>query len=377
MRTIDAAVLHGPRDLRIEEVSLDLPAAGEVRVDVRAAGVCHTDYHRYVGEMADAYPVVLGHEGAGVVEAVGDGVTGLSPGDRVVLTVTTCCGSCGPCCRGEPFLCANDDPVHRGRLLDGTRRLSLDGDPVDHFFAQSSFAQQAVVPATTAVPVPPSVPFEVAALLGCGASTGVGSVLSTADVEPGSSVAVFGCGGVGTSAVLGAAVVHADPCLAVDVVAERRETATALGATHAVDPERTDPVDRVRRLTGEGVDYAFECTGKPSVQTTALAATRPGGTTVMVGGGGGSDGPRLDARRDLVPGGKTVVGSVVGSLRPSADVPRYAQLYEQGVLDLDALVTRRYDLDDLSRAFADLKTGVGVRGVVTFDEGARAGQRLV
>jgi S-(hydroxymethyl)glutathione dehydrogenase/alcohol dehydrogenase len=211
------------------------------------------------------------------------------------------------------------------------------------------------------------VPFDVAALLGCGGSTGVGAVLSTAGVEPGRSVAVLGCGGVGTSAVLGATVVGASPCVAVDVVSNRLATATRLGATHAVDAGVTDPVDEIRALTDGGVDYAVECTGRPRVQEQALAATRSGGTTVMVGGGSAEDPPRIDPERDFLPGGKTIVGSVVGSLCPHEDVPRYARLYEAGRLELDALVTHRYALADLPRAFENLADGVGVRGVVTFE----------
>jgi S-(hydroxymethyl)glutathione dehydrogenase/alcohol dehydrogenase len=366
MRTVEAAVSYGPRELEITEVGLDDPEADEVLVDMRAVGVCHTDYARYANSQESGSPVVLGHEGAGVVKAVGERVTTLDPGDRVVLTVTTQCGSCGPCQRGEPFLCANDGPIHNGRMPDGTRRLSLDGAPVDHFFAQSSFAEQAVVPATTAVPIPDSVPLDVACLLGCGATTGIGAVLSTADVSPGESVAVFGCGGVGTSALLGAELIGASPLVAVDVDRRRLAAAADFGATHTVDPTDGNPVDHIETVTDGGPAYTIECSGAPQAQQQALAAVRKGGTAVMVGGGHDN---RLEIHpeRDLLPGGKTVVGSVAGSVQPKHDVPRYARLYADGHLDLDVLVSQRYDLTELETAFEHLEQGEGLRGVVTFE----------
>ncbi|WP_276259602.1 Zn-dependent alcohol dehydrogenase [Haloglomus litoreum] len=367
MPVIEAAVLEGPRELNIERVELDEPRSDEVLVDIRAVGVCHTDHARYAGEADIDLPAVLGHEGAGVVEAVGDRVSSVEPGDRVVLSVTTHCGSCGSCDRGEPFLCENDGPVHQGHMLDGTRRLSRDGESLSHFFAQSSFAERAVVPASTAVPIPDDVPLEAAALLGCGASTGIGSVLSTADVDPGSSVAVFGCGGVGMSALLGADAVGTSPLVTVDIAENRLEAAADLGATHTVNSAEEDPVERIEALTDGGPDYTFECIGNQQVQEQALASARSGGTAVMVGGAHGEERLGVHPRRDLLPGGKTIIGSVAGSLRPHYDIPRYARMYADGHLDLDALVTHTYDLDELDTAFERMEAGEGIRGVVTFD----------
>ncbi|WP_312621188.1 zinc-binding dehydrogenase [Haloarcula sp. 1CSR25-25] len=205
------------------------------------------------------------------------------------------------------------------------------------------------------------------ALLGCCASTGVGSVLSTATVEPASSVAVFGCGGVGMSAVLGGVTVGASPLVAVDMATNRLEMAAELGATHTVDPRSADVVEHVVDLTHGGADYTFECSGNQQAGEQALAATRKGGTVVMVGGGDPENSLSVHPNRDLVPGGKTIVGSVAGSLRPHEDIPRYARLCADGHLNLDALITHRYDLSKLPSAFETMAAGAGVRGVVTFD----------
>jgi Zn-dependent alcohol dehydrogenase len=368
MRTIDAAVLDGPESIRIETLELADPQRDEVLVDVRAVGVCHTDIHQYLGDGEVSYPVVLGHEAAGVVRETGPGVSGLDPGDHVVLAVITHCGRCPACERGQPYHCENDiDIAFGGGLVDGTRRLSVDGEPVNHFFAQSSFATSAVVPAQTAVRVPDDVPFAPAALLGCGASTGIGAVLNTAGVEPGASVAVFGTGGVGASALLGARAVGATPRIAVDVVPAKLDAAADLGATHTVDASETDPVERVRELTDGGAAYTFECLGAPEVMEQTVAAAREGGTATLVGAHHGGETFAVDPWRDMLPGGKTVRGCVAGSMRPAVDIPRYVAMYRDGLLELDALVSARYELAEVESALQDAMEGTGFRTVLTVD----------
>jgi len=369
MHEIEAAVLRGPGELSVESLTLDDPGRNEVLVDIRATGVCGTDVHAYHGNTPAPYPVVLGHESAGVVVETGPGVSDLDPGEHVVLAVITHCGHCAACERGEPYHCEGDiDLAFGGTLPGGERRLSKDGEPINHFFAQSSFATKTVVPAQTAVPLPRDVPFAAGALLGCGAATGIGAVYNTAAVEPGGSVAVFGCGGVGTSAVLAANSVGATPLIAVDIDPVKRELGADLGATHTVDPAADDPVERIRDLTDGGVTYAFECIGNTTVMEQAIAATREGGTATLVGAHHGDDTITVDPTRDVLPGGKTIRGCVAGSMRPAVDIPRYARLYERSALDLDALVSQEFGLGETERAVDAFESGEGIRNVVRLDK---------
>ncbi|QCC48987.1 alcohol dehydrogenase catalytic domain-containing protein [Halobellus limi] len=365
MREIEAAVVRSPGEHAVETVTLEDPEPGEVLVDVRATGVCHTDYHAYTSEDTD-FPIVLGHEGAGVVEAVGDGVATVEPGDRVVLWVLPSCGDCERCRSGRPYLCQARRET-RGRMMDGTRRLSRGGEPIDHFYAQSSFASMAVVPERQVVPVPDEVPFETGALLGCGVTTGLGAVSNVTEVDGGESVAVFGCGGVGAGAVLAAKAVSAGTIVAVDLDADTLETMAEIGATHTVNAGETDPVDEIEALTG-GVDYAFECIGTPQTVQQAIASLAPGGTAAITGT---SSTPPAEIDLGRFTKGISVVGNIVGFTQPRVDIPRYARMYLNGDLDLDAVLTRRYDLDELDEAFAALDAGEVIRSVVEFDERAR------
>ena len=364
MREIDAAVVRGPEEHAVEAVTLDDPESGEVLVDVRATGVCHTDYHAYTSERTD-FPIVLGHEGAGVVEAVGDGVSTVEPGDRVVLWVLPSCGDCEYCRSGRPYLCQARRET-RGRMMDGTRRLGRDGKAINHFYAQSSFASMAVVPERQVIPVPDEVPFEIGALLGCGVTTGLGAVSNITEVGSGESVAVFGCGGVGAGAVLAANAVSAGPIVAVDLDADTLETMAEIGATHTVDAGDEDPVAEIEALTG-GVDYAFECIGTPQTVQQAVASLGPGGTAAITGT---SSTPPAEIDLGQFTKGISVVGNIVGFTQPRVDIPRYAAMYQNGDLDLETILTRRYELDELDEAFAALDAGEGIRSVVRFDEGA-------
>lgn len=361
MREVEAAVLRGERDLSYETVRLDDPKRDEVRVDVRATGVCHTDFHAYADEVER--PVVLGHEGAGVVEEVGEDVTSVEPGDHVVLFVLPTTADSTYTHQGKPYL----DQVRKeidGTMLDGTRRLHAEDGPLDHFYAQSSFATKAVVHERTAVRVDDDAPLAVASLLACGATTGIGAVHNTADVDAGETVAVVGCGGVGLSAVMGAKAASAGEIIAVDVVESKLDAASEFGATATVHAGEEDVLARVEEITDGGVDYALECIGRPETVRQSFSMLAPGGTAVVTGTS--STGPvEIDAGRFTK--GVSLVGNVVGSARPHVDVPRYLQLYQNGDLPLDELITRRYDLTELDEAFEAMERGEVLRSVVTYD----------
>ncbi|ELY61987.1 alcohol dehydrogenase catalytic domain-containing protein [Natronococcus jeotgali] len=364
MTEITAAVLEGPRDLSIESIELAEPKADEVRVDLKATGVCHTDHHRYVGTSDAPYPIVLGHEGAGVVDAVGENVTSVEPGDHVVLWVLPFCRECAFCERGDPHLCSRRSAVKGGTLLDGTRRLSRGEEKVNHFYGQSSFASHCVVAEQTAVKIPESLPFPEASLLGCGAITGLGAVVNTADVSIGEPAAVFGCGGVGSSAILGASLAGANPIIAVDIEDETLATVADLGATHTINSSETDPVREISRLTDGGVKYAFECTSIPGVIEQAVEAVQPGGTVVATTT---SSADPLQIAPGELTYGKRIVGNVGGSAQPSIDIPRFATLAQSGRLPLEKLVSQTYSLDQLDEAFEAIENGNGIRGVVTYE----------
>ncbi|HUF37995.1 MAG TPA: Zn-dependent alcohol dehydrogenase [Anaerolineales bacterium] len=364
---IKAALFHAPsRPFEIRALQLERPRAGEVLVEMGAAGVCHSDWHLMTGATRHPVPVVPGHEGAGVVSAVGAGVERIKTGDRVALNWAPSCGECFYCSRGRPSLCRTYiEPIWGGTMLDGTTRLSLDGRPVYHFSALACFAERIVVPEVCCVPVPPEVPVEVAALIGCAVTTGVGAVQNTAKVEPGSTVAVIGAGGVGLSVVLGARLAGADRIIAVDIHESKGDLALELGATDFVvnGPEATG---EIRRLTGgRGADYVFEAVGLPALQEQALEAARPGGTIVLVGispMGSATNLPGAVLTREE----KTVMGSYYGTADPAHEFPRLAALYLNSRLDLDRLVTKRYRLEQINEAYADMVAGEGARGVVVF-----------
>jgi alcohol dehydrogenase len=349
----------------VTELDLAPPGPGEALVRLHAAGVCHSDLNAVDGTVPTRCPAVLGHEGAGVVEQAGEGVA-LAPGTPVVLSWLPACGVCEECLRDLPHLCANAwAGMAKGGLLDGRPRLSRDGDPIYHYCFLSSFAEYAVVPARCCVPMPPGVPFEIAALVGCAVTTGTGAVWRTAGVRPGERVCVIGCGGVGMSAVLGAAAVGADPIVAIDVSEEKLAAALSFGATHAVrwadGAEQT--AQRVREAAGGGVDYAFEATGRTEAGLAAFLSTRARGAAVLIGI------PAEDAVLPLpalqIPRlERRVLGSVYGSARPERDFHTLLALHAQGKLPLDRLVARRLPLDAIEDAFDLLRGGTTLRVVL-------------
>jgi Zn-dependent alcohol dehydrogenase len=364
---IRAAVLEeigGPMPL--QELELERPRAHEVLVRIEASGVCHSDQNAIDGTAATRCPAVLGHEGAGVVEAVGDGVATVRPGDHVALSWAPSCGSCEECLRELPQICSTAWPaMSAGGLADGTTRLSRGGEPVYHYSFISSFADRSVVPERSCVRIPDDVPFEIAALVGCAVTTGVGAVWRTAGVRPGDRVAVIGCGGVGLSAVLAAAAAGAETIVAVDLSAEKAEEAKELGATDAVawqgSPDAT--AEAVRGLARGGVDYAVEATGRPDAMLTAFLSTRARGAAVLIGI------PREDAVLSVpaltIPRmERRILGSLYGSSRPERDFVTILDLYRRGRLPLDKLVSHRFPFDRVGDAFDVLRSGVARRVVL-------------
>jgi len=336
-------------------------------VRMAATGVCHSDYSVVTGVMPTELPCVLGHEGAGVVEEVGPDVRGLAAGDRVVLCWVQQCGSCFYCRGGQPHLCEVGGRVNaRFRMPDGTTRVHHAGVDLQAFSGLGAMAERVVAPAAAVVRLPEDLPPERAALIGCAVMTGVGAVLNTAAVVPGSRVAVFGCGGVGLNVIQGAVLAGAETVVAVDVQPRKLEFARAFGATHAVDASRQDPVAAIRELTaGRGADYAFEAAGRKDSVEQAYTATRRGGTCVVIGIGSKSESasvnlfflPLLDKR---------LVGCWFGGTDVRRDLPRLLEHHRAGRLKLDELVTGTYRLDQVNQAFADLADGVNARGVIRF-----------
>jgi NDMA-dependent alcohol dehydrogenase len=363
---VRAAVLAAVNEpLAVEDVELADPGAGEVVVRLEASGVCHSDWNVVSGATPNPLPAVLGHEGAGVVEAVGAGVATVGEGDHVVLSWLPACGSCFYCVQGRPSLCEHAmEGMFEGTLPSGALRLSKNGSPLYHYSFLSTFAERCIVPEECCVRIRADAPLEVAALVGCAVMTGIGAAINRARVEPGSTVAVFGAGGVGLSVVLGAVLAGARDIVAVDPVPFKRELALELGATHAVDPKSEDAPALLRELTdGRGADYAFDSAGYPGVVAQAYAATRRGGTVVCIGippVGAEASLPGPSLPRDE----KIVTGSFYGSCRPHVDMPLVLDLYMDGRLPLDKLVSRTYPLDGVNEAFAAMNDGEVARAVL-------------
>ncbi|HEY8476804.1 MAG TPA: Zn-dependent alcohol dehydrogenase [Chloroflexota bacterium] len=363
-----AAVLHQVNSpLAIEEVQVDAPKHGEVLVRMAASGVCHSDLHVIKGDLAAPLPAILGHEGAGVVEAVGDGVTTVRPGDHVILLFRASCGRCRYCSLGRPALCGFGTQIRwSGRLADGTSRFRLGGQEIKHFAGVSSFAEYTVVPEQGVVPIRKDVPLDRAALVGCGVMTGIGAVVNAAKVEAGSSVLVIGAGGVGLNVVQGANLVSAEKIIVADVRDNKLEMARTFGATHCINAAQHDVVEAVKELTdGEGVDYAFEVIGNPTTIRQAFDATRKGGTAIIVGLA------PMQAEMSLRPADfmlqeKTLKGTLYGSARPRVDMPRILDLYLAGKVKLDELITRRYSIEGINDAFQALERGEVARSVIVY-----------
>ncbi len=360
-----AVVCHELNKISVEDVSIDPPKAGEVAIGMAATGVCHSDLSVINGTIPIPLPCVLGHEGAGIIESVGEGVTNVAPGDHVIMSFVPNCGECFHCLRGQAFLCTALPPT--GRQLDGTSRLRLGDQELGAMTGLGNMAEKVVCPAMNVVKIEPDVPLKTAALVGCGVTTGVGAAINTAKVEPGSSVAVFGCGGVGLSIIQGARIAGADRIIAVDLAANKLEMSTRFGATDTVNAGDGDPVSRVKELTGGiGADYAFEAIGVPAVVQQAYMATRRGGSTIVVGVGKVVEQISFNALMMSLEG-KTVYGCMYGSANPRVDFPKLLDLSARGKLDLDGMVTNTYTIDEAPQAFEDLEKGINARGVIVFE----------
>ena len=358
-----AAVLYEINTpLKIEEFDLPETGPNQVRVRIVASGVCHSDWHVVKGDWPHIpIPTILGHEGAGIVEEVGTQVTGVREGDHVILSWKRSCGYCEMCQKGFPTLCELPPDTSTLPRFPGKQRT------MEKMAGLGTFGTHALVPQDAVVSIDKDMPFAQAALIGCGVMTGVGAAINTAQVQQGSSVAVFGCGGVGLNCIQGAAIAGAEPIIAVDVRDNKLEMAKRFGATHTVNASQEDAVARIQELSGgPGVHYAFEAigiTGEPFLQ--AIQCTRRRGITVFVGHAPEGTPVALDAR--MLMHEKTVIGSYYGSARPHVDFSRLIRLYKAGKLNLDELVTRRYPLEGVNEAFEALGRGEVARSVLMFD----------
>jgi S-(hydroxymethyl)glutathione dehydrogenase / alcohol dehydrogenase len=358
-----AAVLHAANQpLTIEEVALTKPGSRDVLLRTAFAGLCHSDLHFIDGLYPHPTPCVLGHESAGVVEAVGDGVTYVKPGDHVITCLSVFCGTCSQCVTGHPNLCENTEV----KLPPGvSRRLSWKGgELMNQFLNLSSFGEQMLVHENSMVKIDPDIPLDRAALVGCGVMTGVGAVFNAAKVEPGSTVAVIGCGGVGLSAVNGAALAGAERIIAIDTVASKLEIARELGATDTLNVSNADAVKEVREMTGGGVHYSFEALGTKTTAEQAFGMLRPGGTATIIGMvplGVKIELHGYDFLRD-----RKLQGTSMGGNRFRVDMPRLLSLWRQGRLKLDHLISGKLKLEQINEGFAALKSGAPVRQLIDF-----------
>jgi len=359
-----AVVLTAPNEYSVQEIELDAPKADEVRIRMVATGLCQSDMSVINGKLPMPMPMVLGHEGAGVVEEVGDSVTNVVVGDHVITSFIPMCGECYFCLHQEPWLCTATD-IFSGMQPDGTSRVKLNGEYIGAFAALGNMAEQVVCPSMCVVAIDKKYDLKAAALVGCGVMTGAGAALNTAEVKPGSSAAIFGCGGVGLSALQGAKIAGANPLIAVDLSDEKLAVAREFGATHTVNAS-TDPVAQIMAITNDiGVDYAFEVIGFPAVAAQAYASTRRGGTTCMVGAGSPEQEYKFSAL-EMPLSSKKVCGCIYGSTNAKVDFAKLLAFYETGQLDLDRMCSRTYTIDEVHEGMDDLVAGKNIRGIILY-----------
>lgn len=368
-----AAVLHEPTDAEnlseaspaeLETIQVAEPIGEEVLVEITAASLCHTDLASARGHLEEQFPLVMGHEGTGIVRDIGDDVETVTLGDQVVFGRITC-GRCKYCQAGRGYLCEKRTEARkRGTLRTGDVRFSKNGDPLHHYHGVSSFAEHTIVTEDVAIPITNELPAEQATLLGCGVFTGAGAVMNTADIEAGSSIVVFGAGGVGLSAVQGARLRSATDIIAVDIAPEKLGIAEEVGTTHTIDSSNENVVECVDEITDGGVDYSFEVVGSPSVVEQAVDCLAPTGQAVLVGvPPAGKQDISLDLY-DIVVSEKDIVGSFNGSYSLPLAIPKLAKLAAKGDLRLDPLITDVKPLSELNEALDDLETGTGIRQVI-------------
>jgi len=364
-----AAILTGlDQPLEIHDVDVESPHAGEVKVRMAASGVCHSDLSVQNGTLLGMPPIVLGHEGAGIIEEVGEGVKGLKPGDHVVISWVPQCGECYFCQQGQGQLCKEaETALMTGGLLDGTTRFKWNDAPLQQMAASGTFSESSIIPATGAVKIPDDVDMKIAALIGCGVLTGVGAAMNTADIKKGDTVAVIGCGGVGLNVIQGARIKGAGEIIAIDMNETKLQMAKDFGATATINASQGDPVSQVMNMTQErGADVAFEVIGLGPTIDQAIQMTRRGGQAILVGV------PRMDVMINLpaflgvILAEKTIKGCWYGSSNVQQDVPKLIDLYKKGELKLDELISREISLDEVNEAFDAMKTGEVARSVIVY-----------
>ncbi len=363
-----AAILHSSNQpLMVQDVTMEALQPTDVLVKMRASGLCHTELEIIQGAIHVNTPMMMGHEGAGIVEAVGDAVTRVKPGDAVVCSWNPSCGHCFYCVRNQPILCETIAPAAgKGLMPDGTSRLMLDSKPLHHFSFVASHGEYTVIAEAGAIPIPQEMPLDRACLIGCGVMTGVGGALNIARVPVGANTATFGCGIVGLSAIQGARLAGAEVNIAIDLSDERLALARALGATQTINPRVQDPLEEIRKAThGRGADFTFEAAGTVVTMQNSLEATRPGGMIVILGKVPFQD--NVPFRFGSVFGEKIITRSSYGGARPERDFPLLSRLYLEGKLKLDELVTKRITLDRISETFDEMADGSILRAVVAFN----------
>lgn len=365
-----AAVAWGAgQPLAIEEVDVEGPSSGEVMVRLVATGVCHTDAFTLSGADPEGlFPSILGHEGGGVVEEVGAGVTGLKPGDHVIPLYTPECGTCSFCTSGKTNLCqAIRITQGQGLMPDGTSRFSANGQQIHHYMGTSTFSEYTVLPEISVAKINAAAPLEKVCLLGCGITTGIGAVLNTAKVEPGASVAVFGLGGIGLSVIQGAVMAQAERIIAIDINPDKFEMAGQLGATECVNPSDYDTSiqDVIIELTDGGVDYSFECIGNTDLMRSALECCHKGwGESTIIGVAGA--GQEISTRPFQLVTGRVWRGTAFGGVKGRTELPGYVDQYMAGDIRIDEMVTHSMPLDDINKAFDLMHDGASIRSVITF-----------
>jgi S-(hydroxymethyl)glutathione dehydrogenase/alcohol dehydrogenase len=359
-----AAVLNSiPGHLEIQDIELGEPGPREVLIKTVAAGVCHSDLHFMEGTYQYPTPCVLGHESAGVVEAVGSMVHYLSPGDHVITCLSAFCGHCENCLSGHLSICQNKNTeLVRGQ--GEAPRITRDGEAINQFLHLSSFAEKMLVHENTVVKIDKDMPLDRAALIGCGVTTGLGAVFRTAKVEPGTTVAVIGCGGIGLSAIQGARIAGANKIIAIDMVSSKLELAQTMGATDVIDASKDDAVEAVKELTG-GVHYSFEAVGLKPTSEQAFQMLRSGGQATIIGLV--PIGVKIEIDAVSLLDEKTLTGSNMGSNQFRTDMPRFVEMYMQGRLKLDEMISQTVKLEQVNEAFADMKAGNVARSVISFD----------
>jgi S-(hydroxymethyl)glutathione dehydrogenase / alcohol dehydrogenase len=358
-----AAVMREFRgDLTIEDVEIDTPRTDEVLIRTVASGICHTDLTYWGGRHPHPLPMILGHEGCGIVEAIGPGVTNVAVGDAVVTCMTSFCGHCDHCVTGNLVLC---ESAERDRPADAPPKVTLGGAKIHPYGRLGTFAEKMLVYKNSCVRIRPDVPLDKASVVGCGVLTGVGAVINTAKVQPGQSVAVLGCGGVGLSAINGAVIASAGRIIAVDTQKEKLELARAFGATDCVDASSGNAAQQVMEMTKGGVDVAFEAVGTPQTAQTAFGMIRRGGAMILVGMLPPDEMVSFPGKEFVY--GKKVIGSMLGSNRFPHDIPKLIEFYMQGKLKLDELVSQRIALDDVNEALHQVGKGGVARSVIVFE----------